>query len=74
MYVNEKMSPVEIIPGTGGGGKKEYGGGHEFISIYLIYFKNFCKWYNLPSEKQFIFFLKRNISNTNLCISFQNTG
>jgi hypothetical protein len=43
MYVNEKMIPVETIPGMEGEGIKENGGGGEFSMIYLIYCKNFCK-------------------------------
>jgi hypothetical protein len=30
MYVNGKMRPVETVPGMGGGGIKENGGGGEF--------------------------------------------
>jgi hypothetical protein len=30
LYVNAKMTPVETIPGIGGGGIKETGGGGEF--------------------------------------------
>jgi hypothetical protein len=30
MYINGKMRPAAIIPGIGGGGKTENGGGGEF--------------------------------------------
>jgi hypothetical protein len=30
MYVNPKLIPVEVVPGIGGGGVKESGGGDEF--------------------------------------------
>jgi hypothetical protein len=42
MYVNAKMIPVETIPGLGGRGMKESGGGGE-----LIYCKNFYKCHNV---------------------------
>jgi hypothetical protein len=46
--VNEKMRPVETIPGMGKGRIKENGGGVNSIMIYLIYCKNFCKSHNVP--------------------------
>jgi hypothetical protein len=47
MYVNGKMRSVETIPGMGGGGRMT-----ERVNstiMYLIYLKNFCKCYNVPS-------------------------
>jgi hypothetical protein len=35
MYINEKMSPVETIPGMGVWGQKENDGGREFNYIIV---------------------------------------
>jgi hypothetical protein len=43
MYVNGKMRPVETVPRMGGGEIKENDEGGEFIVIYLVHCKNFCK-------------------------------
>jgi hypothetical protein len=49
MYINAKMTPVETLPGIGGGeGIKESNGRTEFSMIYLIHYKNFCKCHNVP--------------------------
>jgi hypothetical protein len=48
MYVNGKIRPVETIPGMGGVGIKENGGGGEGVNSSRIYCKNFCKCYNVP--------------------------
>jgi hypothetical protein len=48
MYVNEKMRPVETVPGMEGGEIKDNGGGVNSSIIYLIYCKNFCKCHNVP--------------------------
>jgi hypothetical protein len=42
------MRPAETIPGVGRGEIKETDGRGEFKYIYLIYFKNFCKYCNVP--------------------------
>jgi hypothetical protein len=39
MYVNGNMTPIEIIPGIGGGAIKENDGG---VNSTMIYHKNFC--------------------------------
>jgi hypothetical protein len=44
------MIPVETVPGIGGGGIKENGGGGEFSMIYLMYCKNFGKCHNTPTQ------------------------
>jgi hypothetical protein len=47
-----KMRPVKTIPGKWGGWGMENGGSSEFIMIYLIYFKNFCKYENAPQNNK----------------------
>jgi hypothetical protein len=44
--------PAETIPGKWGGWIMENGGDGEFNMIYLIYFKNFCKYENAPPEQK----------------------
>jgi hypothetical protein len=41
------MRPVETIPGMGGEGNKGEWGEVNSSMIYLIYCKNFCKYYNV---------------------------
>jgi hypothetical protein len=47
MYVNAKMIPVETVPGIRGWGDEKTVEG-VISSIYLIYYKNLCKYYNVP--------------------------
>jgi hypothetical protein len=47
MYVNEKMIPVETVPGMGRGGMKESSGQGDSSMIYLIHCKNFHKSHNV---------------------------
>jgi hypothetical protein len=47
MYVNEKMRPVETVPGIRGGKMGERSGGRNSSMIYLIYYKNLCKCYSV---------------------------
>jgi hypothetical protein len=55
MYVNEKMSPVETIPGIREGSIRENDEGGEFkydlFDILLIHCKNFYKCHNVPSAQ-----------------------
>jgi hypothetical protein len=48
MYINGKMIYVETIPGMGGWGIKENGGGVNSNMIFLIYCKNFYECHNVP--------------------------
>jgi hypothetical protein len=48
MFVNVKMIPVETVPGMGGGEIKENCRRVNSSMIYLMYYKNFCKSYNVP--------------------------
>jgi hypothetical protein len=54
MYVNEKMRPVETIPGMGGKkeGLRRMVEGVNSSMIYLIYCKNLCKCHNIPHPAQ----------------------
>jgi hypothetical protein len=45
MYENGRMRHVEVVPGMRWGGIKENDGG---VSSTMIYFKNFCKYHNVP--------------------------
>jgi hypothetical protein len=47
MYVNEKLWPVETIPGMGEKGIKRVMEWVNSSKIYLMYYKNFCKCYNV---------------------------
>jgi hypothetical protein len=46
MHVNAKMIPVETVPGIGERGDEgeQWRG---WIKVYSIYYKNFCKCYNV---------------------------
>jgi hypothetical protein len=48
MYLNTKMIPVGTDPGTRGGGIGERNGEWNSIMMYLIYYNNLCKGYNIP--------------------------
>jgi hypothetical protein len=49
MCVNGKMRPVETIPGISEAGDKgEWWRGVNSSMIYLVYYKSFCKCYNVP--------------------------
>jgi hypothetical protein len=48
MYVNAKMITIETIPGTGGEGINESGGGVNSSMIYLIHSTNLCKYHSVP--------------------------
>jgi hypothetical protein len=48
MYVNAKMIPVETVPGIRGWGDEKTVEGVISSMIYLIYYKNLCKYYNVP--------------------------
>jgi hypothetical protein len=48
VYENEKMRPVETVPGMGEGGIKENDGIKEGVNSTKIYCKNFCKCHNVP--------------------------
>jgi hypothetical protein len=49
MYINGKMRPAETIPGMRGGRIKENDGGRVNSSMmHLLYYKNFCKYHNVP--------------------------
>jgi hypothetical protein len=48
VYVNEKMRPVETIPGIRGMSIKENDGGENLTMKYSIYCKNFCKCHHVP--------------------------
>jgi hypothetical protein len=50
MYVNAKMIPVETILGMGEGKIKESSEGVNSSMIYFAHYKNFYKWYNIPSS------------------------
>jgi hypothetical protein len=39
------MRPVETGPGMGKGGQRRT---MEGVNSRMIYFKNFCRWYNIP--------------------------
>jgi hypothetical protein len=64
MYENGKMSPVETIPGIGGGRIKENDGG---VKSTMICCKNFCKchkypkYYNNITKKKINFKLKKKV-------------
>jgi hypothetical protein len=49
MYVNGKMRSAETISGMGEGRIKETDGG---VNSTMIYYKNFCKCYNISSAQQ----------------------
>jgi hypothetical protein len=49
MYVNAKMIPDGTIPGMGDGRQRRVLDGVNSSMIYLIYCKNFCKFYNVPT-------------------------
>jgi hypothetical protein len=48
MYVTVKMTPVETVPDSWEGRKKRAMEGIN-SNIYLVYCKNLCKYYNVPS-------------------------
>jgi hypothetical protein len=54
MYANAKMIPVETTPEIKGWGIKESGRGVISCIIYLIHFKNLCKWNNVPPHSTII--------------------
>jgi hypothetical protein len=49
MYVNGKMRPVETSLGMGEQEVRENDGGS---GLTMIYYKNFCKWHNVPPAQQ----------------------
>jgi hypothetical protein len=51
MYVNERMWPVETIPGMEEGEIKENDGG---VNLTMIYWKNFCKCLMDPQDNKII--------------------
>jgi hypothetical protein len=70
MYVNGKMRPAETISGMGEKEITENDRRSGFSTmIYLIYFKNFSKCYNVPQHSN----KNKNQNNTlptHLCYSF----
>jgi hypothetical protein len=44
----EKMISIETIPGMEREGVKENGGGMNSSTIYLLYYRNFCKCHSVP--------------------------
>jgi hypothetical protein len=46
MYVNAKTKSVETILGIRGMGERSVGGNSNMV--YLIHYKNLCKYYNVP--------------------------
>jgi hypothetical protein len=51
MYVNEKMRPVETIPGMEGGGTKENDGRVEFNYCKTFVNVTMYPWYNNTKNK-----------------------
>jgi hypothetical protein len=49
MYVNAKITPVEMIPGIGGRRwRRAVERGANSSMLYLMHCKNLCKWHNVP--------------------------
>jgi hypothetical protein len=53
MYVNAKMMPVETVSGIKEGMKESNAAGNSSM-MYLIYCKNLCKHYNVPTHSTII--------------------
>jgi hypothetical protein len=66
MYINAKLIPVETVPGNQGTGNGENSGvGWNSNMIYLIHYRNLCKWYNAPTPSTTIK-TKKKVKGANL--------